>query len=215
MTVEQVQADVRRMKRFICECLHAERTRIVLANGPDGPTWVDLMASWDDDGDCDLVIESNEPDAFGLREVYEHFRRQEMTAWEWGRELASEVNRWRLHYFERENRAMGFELNHIRQTTFEIDPQVSADSAISLISALPDLAAIAKSLERIADAVDPPPADKVDTTYVAKKLGIGLARVSQMASGGEIPANCIVAGTGHGKIWKFHRVRIDQWIESR
>lgn len=85
----------------------------------------------------------------------------------------------------------------------------------SLLAALPGLAdSIAKSLARIADAIDPPPPDKVDTTYVAKRLGIGVARVSQMASGGEIPASCIVAGTGHGKLWKFHRARIDEWIEN-
>jgi helix-turn-helix protein len=110
----------------------------------------------------------------------------------------------RADYFEEKKGpgrgVAGQELIRLRQS------QVLTESAIS---------SIARSLARIADAVDPPPADKVDTSYVAQKLGIGLARVSQMASQGEIPASCIVAGTGHGKIWKFHRERIDEWIESR
>ena len=113
------------------------------------------------------------------------------------------------------DRGEGSSMEQIRAALLDVKPQERTASAISLTSALPDLAAIARSLARIADAVDPPPPDKVDTAYVAKRLGIGLARVSQMASGGEIPASCIVAGTGNGKLWKFHRVRIDEWIESR
>ena len=31
----------------------------------DGPLWVDLLATWDYDADCDLLIETNEPDAVG------------------------------------------------------------------------------------------------------------------------------------------------------
>jgi hypothetical protein len=80
LTVDQILADHRRMKKFICERIPADTPmRIVLAHGSDGPLWVDLLATWDYDGDCDLLIESNEPDAVGLRAVYEHFRRQEMT----------------------------------------------------------------------------------------------------------------------------------------
>jgi len=81
MTVNQVQADIRKMERFICDHLRTERTRIFLADGwpPDGPAWVDLTLLLCDDGDHELFIESNEPDAFGLRDAYEHFRREEMT----------------------------------------------------------------------------------------------------------------------------------------
>lgn len=211
MTVEQVRADARRMERYVCERILPDGPRRIAIE----PGWVELTAFWGDDGDCELQIESNGPYAIGLREVYEHFRRQEMTAWEKERELASEMNRWRLHELERKNCAMSVELNDVGQAMLEAAPMERADHVLSLISALPNLTSIAKSLERIADAVDPPPADKVDTTYVAKKLGIGIPRVSQMASAGEIPPSCIVAGTGHGKLWKFHRVRIDQWIESR
>lgn len=84
LTVNQILSDNRKMERFICDRLRTERTRIVLAGGrpPDGPAWVDLTLYLCDDGDHELVIESNEPDAFRLRDVYEHFRRQEITVTE-------------------------------------------------------------------------------------------------------------------------------------
>lgn len=104
MTVDQILADNRKMERFICDRLRTERTRIVLASGwpPDGPVWVDLTLYLCDDGDHELVIESNEPDAFGVRDVYEHFRRQERTSWEREREIQDEMNRWKVHDLERE-----------------------------------------------------------------------------------------------------------------
>jgi hypothetical protein len=112
------------------------------------------------------------------------------------------------------DRGEGSSMEQIRAAFLDLKPQERNGSTISANSALPNLAAIARSLERIADAVDPPPPDKVDTAYVAKRLGIGLARVSQMAGQGEIPPSCIVAGTGNGKLWKFHRARIDEWIDN-
>lgn len=78
-----------------------------------------------------------------------------------------------------------------------------------------DLTSIAKSLERIADVVDPPPSKIVDSPYVANRLDCTTVWVAEMARNGQIPKNCIVAGTGNGKVWKFYRTLIDQWIESR
>jgi hypothetical protein len=102
MNLNQVQADIRRMNRFICERIRPDdRTRIVLADGGDGPAWVDLTPIKDEDDGSDLIIETNEPDAFGLRDVYEHFRRKEMTGWEWGRELAADISRWKVHDLEK------------------------------------------------------------------------------------------------------------------
>lgn len=102
LTVNQVLADNRRMERFVCERIRPDdRTRIVLADGPYGPAWVDLTPHCDDGG-FDLVIESNEPDAFGLRDVYEYFRRKEMTGLEWEREIHGEMNHWKVHDLERE-----------------------------------------------------------------------------------------------------------------
>lgn len=68
LTVDQIQADNCKMKRFICE--RTDGTRIVLADGVEGgPAWADLYPIWDDDGECDLLIETNEPEWVGLREV--------------------------------------------------------------------------------------------------------------------------------------------------
>lgn len=70
-------------------------------------------------------------------------------------------------------------------------------------------------LRRIADHVDPPPPDKVGTSYVANRLGCTMIWVTEMVRNGDVPAGCIVPGTGNRKPWKFFRTRIDQWIESR
>ncbi len=74
---------------------------------------------------------------------------------------------------------------------------------------------IAASLERIANKLDPLPGDKVGTRYVAEKLGCSTIWITELIRKGEIPPSCIVAGTGNGKLWKFHRSRIDAWIASR
>jgi hypothetical protein len=77
------------------------------------------------------------------------------------------------------------------------------------------VASIAGDLKRIADRLDPPPHDVVDTTYVAEKLGLTTKRIAQMALAGEIPSHCIVPGTGFGTYWKFFRSKIEPWIEAR
>lgn len=74
---------------------------------------------------------------------------------------------------------------------------------------------IAKSLERIAEALDPKPPDYVDGPFVAARLGLTATRVAQMARDGDIPSFCIVPGTGDGKPWKFVRSRIEAWIAAR
>jgi len=77
------------------------------------------------------------------------------------------------------------------------------------------LAELVIEVRRIADALNPPPPDLVDSVYVAGKLGCTTAWVADMARNGEIPRGCIVIGTGNGKPWKFHRSRIDEWIARR
>ncbi len=74
---------------------------------------------------------------------------------------------------------------------------------------------IAKSLERIAEALAPQPPDNVDGPFVAGRLGLTATRVAQMARDGDIPASCVVPGTGDGKPWKFVRSRIEAWIAAR
>jgi hypothetical protein len=74
---------------------------------------------------------------------------------------------------------------------------------------------IATSLERIANKLDPPPSDKVGTSYVSDKLGCTTTWVAEMIRKKHIPPSCIVPGSGNGKVWRFYRTRIDAWIESR
>jgi hypothetical protein len=57
--------------------------------------------------------------------------------------------------------------------------------------------------------------DKVDSCYIADRLGWTTEWVSRQARDGRIPAHCIVEGSGNGKPWKFHRHKIDKWIKDR
>jgi hypothetical protein len=79
-----------------------------------------------------------------------------------------------------------------------------------------DGSAIRELLRRIADKADPQgDARPVGTPYVAKLLGQTPTWVAEMARVGTIPKGCVVAGTGNGKSWKFHRSKIDEWIKNR
>lgn len=82
------QADRHRMKAFIAARLPEEGCRVVLAEGEGGEVWAELNPIWDHEDGWDLHWETNEPDAIGLREIYDHFRWQDMTVQEWRRELA-------------------------------------------------------------------------------------------------------------------------------
>ena len=77
------------------------------------------------------------------------------------------------------------------------------------------IVSIADSLGRIADKMDPPPSDVVASTYIATKLGCTTTWIAEMARSGGIPKSCIVAGTGNGKPWKFHRLKTEEWLASR
>jgi hypothetical protein len=77
------------------------------------------------------------------------------------------------------------------------------------------VASMVDDIKRIADKLDLPPPDVVDTTYVAEKLGLTTKRIAQMALAGKIPAHCIVPGTGYGTFWKFLRSKIEPWIEAQ
>jgi hypothetical protein len=94
LTLEELQSDDRKMRCFICERVPADGARIVLADGPEGgPAWADLTPVWDDEYGWDLTLETNEPEWVDLREVYQHFRRQEMTIREWREALGRELSR--------------------------------------------------------------------------------------------------------------------------
>jgi hypothetical protein len=74
---------------------------------------------------------------------------------------------------------------------------------------------ILMELRRIANHFDPPPPDIVGTDYVANKLGCTITWISMQLRDGEIPLECVVAGTGNGKPWRLYRSKIDVWIQNR
>jgi hypothetical protein len=78
-----------------------------------------------------------------------------------------------------------------------------------------DSTAITTSLGRIADALAPLPSEVVGTPYISQRLGCTTVWVAEMARKGEVPAGCLVSGTGKGKPWKFRREKVDQWLEHR
>lgn len=96
-------------------------------------------------------------------------------------------------------------------------------SGLVVIAKIEDpLATIAEALTRIADAqtriadhLVPPPSDYLDSTELARRLGCTPTWIAKMARNGTIPKNCIVAGSGNGNLWKFHRGYIENWIENR
>src|SRR5262245_40992686 len=89
MDLHNYLADRRRMKAFIGLRTPEPGTRVVIAQGEGDDIWADIYPVWDGDEGWDLHFETNCPEAVGVREIYEHLRRQEMTWWEWERELAS------------------------------------------------------------------------------------------------------------------------------
>jgi hypothetical protein len=71
------------------------------------------------------------------------------------------------------------------------------------------------AVERIADRLDPPPADIVDSRWVADRLGCTTTWIAELVRTGEVPRPCVVQGTGNGKPWKFHREKVEAWLAAR
>ncbi len=87
--------------------------------------------------------------------------------------------------------------------------------AVPPLPSHPDLSSLIADIRRIADVMDPPPPDIVDSSYVAGRLGCTTTWIADLARQGKIPLGCLVLGTGDGKPWKFHRGAIDAWIAAR
>lgn len=110
-------------------------------------------------------------------------------------------------------------VRHGESVHTSVGPAESSGDRTRLVDVL---ARIADSLERlqqdmvrIADHFDPPPPDIVGTPYIANRLSCTTVWVTEMVRTGAIPKACVVEGTGNGKRWKFHRKRIDLWIQRR
>lgn len=69
--------------------------------------------------------------------------------------------------------------------------------------------------KQLGDSHRSKPPELVGTRYVAERLGCTTVWVTQLIRSGEIPPSCIAPGTGNGRLWKFIRVRIDEWLKRR
>ena len=115
-------------------------------------------------------------------------------------------------------RPASFQAVPASQQTDPVAPKLEngQQAEVSAIQPLLEVfASIGQSLKRIADKLDPNEEKPVGSPYVANRLGTTATWIAEMARRGLIPKSCLVAGTGVGKPWKFHKAKIDEWIENR
>jgi len=74
---------------------------------------------------------------------------------------------------------------------------------------------LSNEVRRVADHVSPEPGDLVGTPYIAGRLGCTKTWAAELVRKGEIPKDCVVSGTGHGRLWKFHKRQLDAWLHER
>jgi hypothetical protein len=85
-----------------------------------------------------------------------------------------------------------------------------------------DIAALVEALKEHTRAIGslvatlaPEVPDLVGTDYIARRLGVSKQWVGTMAERGDIPRNCIAPKVSGGRIWKFHREKIEAWLRER
>jgi hypothetical protein len=85
-----------------------------------------------------------------------------------------------------------------------------------------DIAALVAALKEHTRAIGslvatlaPPVPDLVGTDHIARRLGCSPQWVGQLAERGEIPRACIAPKISGGRIWKFHRDKIEAWLRER
>ena len=86
--------------------------------------------------------------------------------------------------------------------------------AVALEQSVPLLRRFVEDFHRVADNLAPPPTQVVGSKHLAKRLGVSTTWIAEMARSGSIPANCLVKGTGKGKVWKFDREKIEAWLAA-
>jgi hypothetical protein len=85
-----------------------------------------------------------------------------------------------------------------------------------------DIAALVAALKEHTRAIGslvatlaPPVPDLVGTDYIARRLGVSKQWVGAMAERGDIPRHCVAPKVSGGRIWKFHRDKIEAWLRDR
>lgn len=92
----------------------------------------------------------------------------------------------------------------------------------SMIASVSDFAALVAALTDHTRAIGalvatlaPEVPDHVGTDYIARRLGCSTQWVAKMAESGDIPKACIAPKISGGRIWKFHREKIEAWLRDR
>jgi hypothetical protein len=117
LSTDQIISDEKQMERYICERLTKDPTRVILASGEDGVSWADLYPIWIDDETGWVLDMETSDEQVTLEEVYDHFRRQEMTLAEWWREFERQMDQSRILTLEEE-------IRHLRAKVAEDPPRV-------------------------------------------------------------------------------------------
>lgn len=86
-STDQYLSNRRKMEAYIAKLLPEDGLQVVLADGEDGEVWAELDPVRYEDGEWDLHWKTNCPEAIGLPEIYDHFRRHEMPVEERRREI--------------------------------------------------------------------------------------------------------------------------------
>jgi hypothetical protein len=110
--------------------------------------------------------------------------------------------------------------NHSENDSSQVEPLAAIANAIEHLAAIlsaihAELSAVSLSAARIANCLDPPLSQIIDSPSLAKQLDCSTTWIAQMARDRRIPASCIVPGTGSGKPWKFYRKQINDWLSNR
>jgi DNA modification methylase len=133
-STDHYQTDRRRMKAYIAMRIPEEGCRIVLAEGEDGEDWVDLNPVRYPDGEWDLYFETNAPEWVGILEIYKYLRQQEMTWWEWERELRNAVELYSLRRLAADPVTGVLELNDRRRRELIRDRELPQETGLPLSS---------------------------------------------------------------------------------
>ena len=95
----------------------------------------------------------------------------------------------------------------------EDNPMIAGGNDIStLVAALKEHT---RAIGSLVATLAPPVPDLVGTDYIARRLGVSKQWVGTMAERGDIPRHCIAPKVNGGRIWKFHRDKIEAWLRER
>ena len=83
-----------------------------------------------------------------------------------------------------------------------------------LIQLIEEMKQQGRAFQGLLEVLSPRPVDLVGTDFVAAKLGCSKQWVGKMAENGTIPKHCIAPKVSGGRIWKFYRQEICDWLNK-